>query len=126
MEKINNFVDFRTELVKEGSKKAEESRLKRTRDKLEQESAKKHKVDDDQEAAEPKKCLEIIPDDEDDVSIDARPLYSMSPTIIDYNIHKEGRKSYFQIIMAYDNSQMYFTFSKMIKNSKNIWKYFRT
>nr|GEZ48310.1 hypothetical protein [Tanacetum cinerariifolium]GEZ48329.1 hypothetical protein [Tanacetum cinerariifolium] len=96
MAKINNFVDFRTELVKEGSKKAEESHLKRTRDKLEQESAKKHKVDDDQEAAELKKCLEIIPDD---VSIDARPLSSMSPTIIDYNIHKEGRKNWSEDIL---------------------------
>nr|GEX42727.1 hypothetical protein [Tanacetum cinerariifolium] len=31
-------------------------------------------------------------DDEDDVTIDATPLSSKSPTIIDYRIHKEGRK----------------------------------
>nr|GEV21214.1 xylulose kinase-1 [Tanacetum cinerariifolium] len=66
MTRINNFVDFRTELVEESSKKAEESSSKRARDKLEQENAKKHKVDDDQEVAELKKCLEIGPDDEDD------------------------------------------------------------
>nr|GEX82737.1 hypothetical protein [Tanacetum cinerariifolium] len=40
MTRINNFVDFRTELVKESSKKAEESSSKRAGDELEQESAK--------------------------------------------------------------------------------------
>nr|GEZ53537.1 hypothetical protein [Tanacetum cinerariifolium] len=92
MIRINNFVDFRTKMVEENSKKAEESSSKRAGDELEQESAKKHKVDDDQEAAKLKRCLEIVPDDEDDVTIDATPLSSKSPTIIDYKIHKEGRK----------------------------------
>nr|GEX16097.1 retrotransposable element Tf2 [Tanacetum cinerariifolium] len=105
MTRINNFVDFRTELVEEGSKKAEESS-----------STKKQKVDDDQEAAELKRCLEIVPDDEDDVTIDATSFSSKSPTIIDYKIHKEGSKSYFQIIRADGSSQMYYTFSKMLKN----------
>nr|GEX19046.1 hypothetical protein [Tanacetum cinerariifolium] len=69
-------------------------------------TAKKQKVDDDQEAAKHKRCLEIVPDDEDDVTIDATPLSSKSPTIIDYKIHKEGRKSYFQVIRV-DDSQMH-------------------
>nr|GEX26833.1 hypothetical protein [Tanacetum cinerariifolium] len=64
------------------------------------------KVDDDQEASELKKCLEIVLDDEDDVTIDATPLSSMSSTIIDYIIHKEGRKSYFQFIRVDGSSQM--------------------
>nr|GFA05068.1 hypothetical protein [Tanacetum cinerariifolium] len=92
---INNFVDFRTKLVKESSKKVEEISSIRTGDELEQESAKKQKVDHDQEAAELKRCLKIVSDDEDDVTIDATPLSSKSPTIIDYKIHKEGRKGYF-------------------------------
>nr|GEY13847.1 hypothetical protein [Tanacetum cinerariifolium] len=87
-----------------------------TKDELEQESAKKQKVDDDQEAAKLNRCLEIVPNDKDDVTIDATPLSSKSPTIIDYKIHKEGRKSYFQIIKADGSSQMYYTFSKMLKN----------
>nr|GEX67152.1 hypothetical protein [Tanacetum cinerariifolium] len=89
---------------------------KRAVEELEQENTKKQKVDDDQEETELKKCLKIIPDGEDDVTIDATPLSSMSPTIIDYNIHKEGRKSYFQIIRTDGSSQMYYTFSKMHKN----------
>nr|GFB50883.1 hypothetical protein [Tanacetum cinerariifolium] len=46
MERINSFVDFRTELVKQSTKKddadiAQESSSKRARDELEQEIAKK-------------------------------------------------------------------------------------
>nr|GEU67811.1 hypothetical protein [Tanacetum cinerariifolium] len=56
-----------------------------------------------------------IPDD-DDVTIKATPLSSKSPTIVDYKIYKEGRKSYFKIIKADGNSQNYLTFRKMFKN----------
>ncbi|GKA38277.1 hypothetical protein Tco_0730828 [Tanacetum coccineum] len=66
--------------------------------KLEQESSKKQKLEEDKESDELKQCLEIIPDDRDDVTIDAPPLYTKSPTIVDYKIYKEGKKSYFQII----------------------------
>nr|GEW32676.1 hypothetical protein [Tanacetum cinerariifolium] len=52
----------------------------------------KDRVDDDQEAAKLKRYLAIVPDDEYDVTIDAIPMSSMSPTITDYKIHKEGRK----------------------------------
>nr|GEV13861.1 hypothetical protein [Tanacetum cinerariifolium] len=91
MTRINNFIDFRTELVE-------------------------HKVEDDKESKELKKCLEIIPGDGDDVTIDATPLSSKSSTIVDYKIYKEGKKNYFQIFRADGNSQMYLTFSKLLKN----------
>ncbi|GJX42127.1 hypothetical protein Tco_0257117 [Tanacetum coccineum] len=54
--------------------------------------------------------------DVDDVTIEATPLSTKSPTIVDYKIYKEGKKSYFQIIKADGNSQMYLTFGKMLKN----------
>nr|GEW17206.1 hypothetical protein [Tanacetum cinerariifolium] len=81
MKRVNTFVDFKTELVEESSKKAEaeitqKGSLKRTRDDLEQERSKKQKVKDDKESKELKKCLEIIPDDGDEVTIDATPLSS--------------------------------------------------
>nr|GEY07676.1 hypothetical protein [Tanacetum cinerariifolium] len=81
----NNFVDFKTELLEESLKKAEveitqEGSLKRAGDELEQERSKKQKVEDDKESGELKKCLEIIPNDKDDVTIDvtidATPLSS--------------------------------------------------
>nr|GEY33949.1 hypothetical protein [Tanacetum cinerariifolium] len=54
----------------------------------------------DKEKKELKRCLEIIPDDGDEVTIDATPLSSKSPTIVDYKIYKEERKSFFQIFRA--------------------------
>nr|GEX58164.1 hypothetical protein [Tanacetum cinerariifolium] len=60
--------------------------------------------------------MEIVPDDGDEVLIEATPISSRSPTIIDYKIHKEGKKSYFKIIRAYGNSQVYQTFKTMFKN----------
>ncbi|GKF09592.1 ribonuclease H-like domain-containing protein, partial [Tanacetum coccineum] len=76
MKRVNIFVDYRDELVKESSKMAkkelEESikkakaeiaqeSSKRAGEKLEQESSKKQKVDEDKESEELKDCLEIIP-----------------------------------------------------------------
>nr|GEU61106.1 hypothetical protein [Tanacetum cinerariifolium] len=63
-----------------------------------------------------KKYMEIVPDDGDEVLIEATPLSSRSPTTIDYKIHKEGKKIYFKIIRADGNSQLYQTFEKMFKN----------
>ncbi|GJS01567.1 hypothetical protein Tco_0318075 [Tanacetum coccineum] len=52
------------------------------------------KLEEDKESKELKQCLEIIPNDRDDVTIDATPLSTKSPTIVDYKIYKEGKKSY--------------------------------
>ncbi|GJX93015.1 putative ribonuclease H-like domain-containing protein [Tanacetum coccineum] len=91
--RVNTFVDFRTELVegtemKESSKKAEvmeESSSKRAGDELEQESTKKQKVDDDQEGAKMKELMKIIPDEEE-VVVDAIPLATKPPSIVDWKI----------------------------------------
>nr|GEV62411.1 retrovirus-related Pol polyprotein from transposon TNT 1-94 [Tanacetum cinerariifolium] len=40
-----------------------------------------------------KKCMEIVLDDEDEVLVEATPISSRSPTIIDYKIHKEGKRA---------------------------------
>ncbi|GJY21809.1 hypothetical protein Tco_0394375 [Tanacetum coccineum] len=69
--------------------------LEKTR-KHPRDNAKKQKVEDDKEIAELKQCLEIIPDEE--------------------KIHKEGRKSYYQIMRADGKSQMYMIFSHMLKS----------
>nr|GEV78235.1 hypothetical protein [Tanacetum cinerariifolium] len=118
MKRINTFVDSRTELVKESSKKdeaetAQESNSKRAGTELEQENAKKQKMQDDKEFADLKKCLEII---RDDVTIDATPLSSKSPTIVDWKIYKEWKKSYYQIIRVGEKSKNYLIFSHMLKD----------
>ncbi|GKE80034.1 hypothetical protein Tco_1550034 [Tanacetum coccineum] len=104
MKRVNTFVDYRTELVEENSKKAEaeiaqEKSSKRAREELEQESSKKHKVEEDTETSELQSLIEIVPDEEE-VEIDAIPLATKPPTIVDWNIYKEGKKSYYQIIRA--------------------------
>ncbi|GJV40888.1 putative ribonuclease H-like domain-containing protein [Tanacetum coccineum] len=65
MKRVNTFIDYRTELVEESSKKVEahiahESSLKRAGEELEQESSKKQKLEEDKESEDLKQCLEII------------------------------------------------------------------
>nr|GEV46710.1 hypothetical protein [Tanacetum cinerariifolium] len=60
--------------------------------------------------------MEIVLDDGDEVLIEATPISSRTSSIIDYKIHKEGKKNYFKIIRADGNSQVYQTFKKMFKN----------
>ncbi|GKE51788.1 hypothetical protein Tco_1486944, partial [Tanacetum coccineum] len=129
MKRANTFVDFRTELVKESSKKAEteleenkkaeaeviESSSKRAREELEQESIKKQKVDEDKETTELQSLIEIVPD-KVEVEIDAIPLATKPPTIVDWKIHKEGKNIYYQIIRADGSSKMYMVFSQMLKS----------
>ncbi|GJX82620.1 hypothetical protein Tco_0332101 [Tanacetum coccineum] len=62
--RVNTFVDYKTELV---------------------EVAKKQKIDDDQEEAEMKKLIKVVPDEEE-VAIDAIPLATKSPSIVDWKI----------------------------------------
>ncbi|GKE34234.1 hypothetical protein Tco_1453556 [Tanacetum coccineum] len=105
LKRVNMFVDFRTELVDA-------------------------EVDNDQEATKIKELMKIV-SDEEEVAIDVIPLAikppSIPPSIVDWKIHKEGKKSYYQIIMADGKSQMYLVFSHMLKSFdredlENLWK----
>ncbi|GJS17846.1 putative ribonuclease H-like domain-containing protein [Tanacetum coccineum] len=90
MKRVNTFVDMDTELV--GDSELDE--------KVEAE------VDDAKEAKELNQCLEIVPDDGDDVTIDATPL-SVKIPIVDYKIYQEGKKSFFKIIRADGKTQIF-------------------
>ncbi|GJW70127.1 hypothetical protein Tco_0127044 [Tanacetum coccineum] len=104
---VSTFKDFRIELV--------EGKEKRAGIELVQEITKKQKVEDDKETAEIKQLMNIIPDEEE-VATDAIPLAVRCPSIVDWKIHKEGRKSYYQIIRADGKSQMHMFFSQMLKS----------
>nr|GEU38877.1 hypothetical protein [Tanacetum cinerariifolium] len=103
---IESFVPTDIELVKgskkavEDSEKPEEGNYKRAASNLEQEDAKRQRIKEENESVELKRCLEIIPEDNDDVTIEATPLSSKCPTIVDYKIYKEGKKSFFKIFRA--------------------------
>nr|GEZ82751.1 hypothetical protein [Tanacetum cinerariifolium] len=105
--RVNTFEDFRTYLVEGKGKRAGEEVI--------QESIKKQKVDDDKETTKLNQFIEVIPDEEE-VAIDATPLVVKSPKIVDWKIHKEGKKRYYQIIRADGKSQMYSVFSQMLKS----------
>ncbi|GJS77598.1 hypothetical protein Tco_0727479 [Tanacetum coccineum] len=57
--------------------------LKRSEISRDNKDSKKQKVNDDKETKELKQCMEIILDDGDDVTIEATPLSTKSPTIVD-------------------------------------------
>nr|GEU32907.1 putative ribonuclease H-like domain-containing protein [Tanacetum cinerariifolium] len=85
-----------------GKKRKESKRRAGTR------ITKKQNVEDDKKKAELKQLMETILDEEE-VAINP-------PRIIDRKIHKEGKKSYYQIVRADGKSQMYMIFSKMLKS----------
>ncbi|GJR39390.1 hypothetical protein Tco_1215074 [Tanacetum coccineum] len=105
--RVNTFVDFIIDLVEGSSKRAGEE--------LEQESTKKQKVDEDKDTVELQSLMEVILDEEE-VAINVVPLATKSPKIVGWKIHKEGKKSYYQIMRADGKSQMYKIFSQMIKS----------
>nr|GEX17627.1 hypothetical protein [Tanacetum cinerariifolium] len=62
-----------------------------------------------------KQLMKVIPDEEE-VAIDVIPLAVKSPWIVNWKIHKEGKKNYYQIIRADGSSKMYLVFNQMIKS----------
>ncbi|GKB90645.1 hypothetical protein Tco_0962917 [Tanacetum coccineum] len=98
--RVNTFVDFRTEAG----------------DELEQENAKKQKVDDDQEAAKMKELMKIVPDEEE-VAFNAILLAIKPPSIVDY----------YEIIRAGGSSKRYSAFIQMLRSFdkedlETLWK----
>ncbi|GJX73955.1 hypothetical protein Tco_0312550 [Tanacetum coccineum] len=83
-------------------------------------------VENDQEVAKIKELMKII-SDEEEVAIDVISLAVKPPSIVDWKIHTEGKKSYYQIIRADGKSQMYLVFSHMLKSFdredlETLWK----
>ncbi|GJR32258.1 hypothetical protein Tco_1108490 [Tanacetum coccineum] len=53
--------------------------------------------------------------DEEEVALDAIPLAVKSPSIVDWKIYKEEKKSNYQIIRTDGSSKMYLVFNHMLK-----------
>ncbi|GJU37961.1 hypothetical protein Tco_1186315 [Tanacetum coccineum] len=115
-----------SEVRAEGSETRVEGSSKRAGEELEQESSKKQKLEEDKETTELQRLIEVVTDKEE-VAIDAIPLATKPPSIIDYKIHKEGKKTYYQIIKADRSLKMYLVFSHMLKSFdmedlETLWK----
>ncbi|GKA51699.1 hypothetical protein Tco_0744895 [Tanacetum coccineum] len=54
--------------------------------------------------------------DEEEVAVDAIPLATKPPSIVDYKIIKEGNISYYQIIRADGSSKRYSAFIQMLRS----------
>ncbi|GKD62507.1 hypothetical protein Tco_1300016 [Tanacetum coccineum] len=90
---------------------------------MDSEVVKKQKIDDDE--AEMKKYMEVVPDDE--VAIDAIPLATKPPIIVDWKIIKEGKMGCFQIIRADGSPKRYSSMIRMLQNIdredlETLWK----
>ncbi|GKE01606.1 hypothetical protein Tco_1389589 [Tanacetum coccineum] len=71
-------------------------------------------MEDDKEIAELQSLMEIVSDKEG-VAVDAIPLATKSPMIVDWKILKEGKISYYQIIRADGSSKRYLSFIQMLR-----------
>nr|GEU89874.1 hypothetical protein [Tanacetum cinerariifolium] len=103
--RVNTFVAMDSEVM-EGLKKTQaevtEGSSKRAGDEIDQESAKRQRLEKEDDTTKLKRCLEIVPEYDDDVTIEATPLSSKSPTIVDYKIYKEWKKinaAYVQLVL---------------------------
>ncbi|GJS70087.1 hypothetical protein Tco_0702928 [Tanacetum coccineum] len=116
---LNLHADFDEEerLTREKAEKEQEANIAliETWDDIQAKIDVDHQLDERLQAQEQEKLL-IKGKDEEEVAIDAIPLAVKSPGIVDWKVHKEERKSYYQIIRADGKSQMYMIFSHMLKS----------
>ncbi|GJU07866.1 hypothetical protein Tco_1124296 [Tanacetum coccineum] len=73
-----------------------------------------------------KEHIEVVPDKEE-VAIDAIPLTTKPPRIVDFKILTEGKSSYFQIIRANGSSKRYSAFIHLLRSFnredlETLWK----
>ncbi|GKG28706.1 hypothetical protein Tco_0416071, partial [Tanacetum coccineum] len=61
-----------------------------------------------------KRHIEIVKDDE--VAIDAIPLATKPPVIVEYKIDKDGRIGYFKLIRADGSLKRYSSMIKMLQD----------
>ncbi|GJX82232.1 hypothetical protein Tco_0331713 [Tanacetum coccineum] len=111
MKWINSFVPMKEDLPSE-------------KDKQEQESSKRKRVEDDKEEEELKKCFELAKEEE--IEINAIPLATKVP-VIGFQIHTRGKPGYYEIFRADGSSKLYHVFSQLLSDFDrddlvNLWK----
>nr|GEW37036.1 hypothetical protein [Tanacetum cinerariifolium] len=85
----------------------------KTKSKDKERAAKRRKLDE--EVEELKRHLQIIPNEDDDVYIEATPLARKVP-VVDYQIIEINNKPYYKIIRADDTHQLYISFLTLLRN----------
>ncbi|GJT01309.1 retrovirus-related pol polyprotein from transposon TNT 1-94 [Tanacetum coccineum] len=80
---------------------------------------------DDSNDDEVKQCFEIVPEEE--VAINAIPLATKPAPVTNFQIHKKGRNSYYEIMRADGSAKTYLLFSQLLKefdreDLENLWR----
>ncbi|GJU35554.1 hypothetical protein Tco_1183908, partial [Tanacetum coccineum] len=96
---------------------AQDSSAKRAGDKLESDESEKQKTDENEKVEEDnevelKKHLVIVKDD--DIAIDAIPVATKPPVIVEYKLIKEGIVGHYQLIRANGSSKRYSSMIRML------------
>ncbi|GJT68115.1 hypothetical protein Tco_1019595 [Tanacetum coccineum] len=113
---------------------------KRARKEQQQESLKKQRMEEDKESDE----VDLVSEDDEgelmkhlvikkdeDIAIDAIPLATKLPVIIDYKLHKEGMLVHYQMIRADRSSMRYSSMIRMLQgivreDLEALWKIVKT
>nr|GEW76347.1 hypothetical protein [Tanacetum cinerariifolium] len=109
---FNSNVAF-LEKTKEQIDEEDNKALKRANKSQAEKVAKKQKLDE--EVAELKRHIQIVPNDEDDVYTEATPLARKVP-VVDYEIYIENNKPYYKIIRADGSPQLFLSFLSLLRN----------
>ncbi|GJZ67958.1 putative ribonuclease H-like domain-containing protein [Tanacetum coccineum] len=145
MKRVNTFIpmDSKVDKIKketEESSKGTEDELKSNKSKKAESNKEKAKgsrkkmldeheeVEEDDEA-ELKKYLVIVKDD--DIAIDAIPLATKPPVIVEYKLLKEGIMAHYQLIRADGSSKIYSSMIRMLydidrEDLETLWKLVKT
>ncbi|GJR42982.1 hypothetical protein Tco_1311085 [Tanacetum coccineum] len=89
-----------------------------------------HEEAEEDDEAEMKKHMEVVQDDEE-IAIDAIPLATKPPIIVEYKIVKEGQKGFYHLIRADGSSNRYSSMIRMLQNIsredlETLWKLVKT
>ncbi|GKA17627.1 hypothetical protein Tco_0697464 [Tanacetum coccineum] len=130
MKRVNSFVAMNLEAQEISRKKdessskktkiAQDSSAKRAGDKLESDESKKQKTDENEEVKEDNEVelkMHSLKVKKEIIAIDAIPLATKQPVIIEYKLIKEGIIGHYQLIKADGSSKRY---SSMIRMHQGI------
>ncbi|GJS78765.1 hypothetical protein Tco_0728646 [Tanacetum coccineum] len=141
-DKLKSDKSKKAESSKEKAKSSRKKILskKRAGKEQQQESSKRQRMEDDKETdeheeveevdeAELKKYLVIVKDD--DIAIDAIPLATKPPVIVEYKLLREGIMAHYQLIRAYGSSKRYSSMIRMLQgidreDLQTLWKLVKT
>nr|GEU69217.1 hypothetical protein [Tanacetum cinerariifolium] len=110
---LNNMAGFKMDFFRELLDEEESRALKRKSKSSKEKAAKKQKLDE--EVQELKKHLQTVPNEEDDVYIEATPL-ALKVLVVDYQIHTKNNKPYYKFIRADGSHRLFLSFLSLLRN----------